>query len=292
MAFIATFLLVGGLSYHVIPDLERNIGNVYDSEVLRYWLEDSGLLDGTFLPGKTRPASKTAIIFNYAFQKSIAGTILLGGIAFWVWLNAHRRLTSRVAIARTSPGTPAEAICPECGVGLRLAPREPATADVEPRRRRDDGTVVASRKIGGIVLLTSAGLLFFGGLLRLAIPPIGSTLLPSHTVDSIVLFMGTPSDSTRPSSSLEVEYERLSRSDPSVSYADVAITYRLVHVDLVFRSLVPLITLAGAVGFFVWRLGDRRTLRTSTLCPFCRYDVSGAMEAGVRASQAPETPDR
>ena len=91
MTLVAVYLFAGGLAYHAMDDPHRSLANRYDASSRSVMMMVDALAAGQIMPEKTIRPDKRVILFNYYFQKSIAGPVLIGGIAFWIWLNAHRR---------------------------------------------------------------------------------------------------------------------------------------------------------------------------------------------------------
>ena len=281
MTLVTIYLFAGGLAYHAMDDPHRNLANRYDASSRSVMMMVDALAAGQIMPEKTIRPEKRVILFTYYFQKSIAGPVLIGGIAFWIWLNAHRRLTSHVPHRPSRQEDPSSSTCPECGAGLRDVSEKTSATAVGARSDWSDAASKKRRKIGGVVLVASVGFLLLGGIFRLALP-------------TIVGIFGTPGLSLSTAGAftedtpIEFVVELTQISNPAVRYADVAFTYRLVQIDRGFRSCVVLAVLVAVIGFILWYMGDRRVIRTADRCPFCRYDLSGIPGDADRGGKANE----
>ena len=85
MTLVAVYLFAGGLAYHAMDDPHRSLANRYDASSRSVMMMVDALAAGQIMPEKTIRPDKRVILFNYYFQKSIAGPVLIGGIAFWIW---------------------------------------------------------------------------------------------------------------------------------------------------------------------------------------------------------------
>ena len=266
MTLVAVYLFAGGLAYHAMDDPHRSLANRYDASSRSVMMMVDALAAGQIMPEKTIRPDKRVILFNYYFQKSIAGPVLIGGIAFWIWLNAHRRLTSYVPRRPSRKEDSSSSLCPECGAGIRHVPEETPATTAGASSDWSDAALMKSRGIGGVVLLVSIGFLLLGGIFRLALPTIvevfGTPRLSSPAINGMT--EDTP---------IEFVVELMQISNPDVRYADVAFTYRLVQIDRMFRSCVFLAVVAAAMGFALWYLAGRRVFKTADRCPFCKYDL-------------------
>ena len=266
MVLIAAYLLLGGLAYHGMDEPHRNFANRYDASSSSTLAMIEAVAAGLVMPEKTIRPVKRVILFNYYFQRSIAAPVIIGGIAFWVWFNAHRRLRSYVSGRSTATKETSSLLCPECGASIPYIPEEtPAAA----RAASFDGSAVASttsRRIGGALLLASIGFLVFGGVFRLALPTIaeafGSVSLSSPHISGMT-----------ENTSLDALVGYMQISDPGLRHADVEFTYRLVQIDRMFRSSVFLAAVASLVGFILWKPWRERPSKPTDQCPYCSYGL-------------------